>query len=106
MQKPQPSLIARDHTVLGVCEALGEDFGFNPLYLRITLSVLLLWNPTVIFSAYLSTGLAVFLLRLLVPDPRPAAGVEKHSVAWPAATSAAESDEPEEQQVAALRIAA
>jgi phage shock protein PspC (stress-responsive transcriptional regulator) len=106
MQKPQPSLIARDHTVLGVCEALGEDFGFNPLYLRITLSVLLLWNPSVIFGAYLSAGLVVLLLRLLVPDPRPAAGVEKHGVAGAAATSAAASGEPEEQQESALRIAA
>ena len=29
------SPIRRAHTILGVCEALGDDFGFNPLYLRI-----------------------------------------------------------------------
>ena len=31
------SIIARDDTLLGVCFALGEDFGFNPVYLRVPL---------------------------------------------------------------------
>ena len=28
----------RAHTILGVCEAIGEDFGFNPAWLRIPLA--------------------------------------------------------------------
>ena len=35
MQTTQTSLIARDDTFLGVCQALGDDLGFNPLWLRL-----------------------------------------------------------------------
>ena len=70
MQKIQPSLIARPHTLLGICEAIGEDFGFNPLYLRIILAVSLLWKPPVTLGVYVALGVLVLLTRLLVPDPR------------------------------------
>jgi phage shock protein PspC (stress-responsive transcriptional regulator) len=68
MQTSQPPLWARDHTLLGVCEALGEDFGFNPLFLRIPLAVLLLWNPTAVVGAYVVMGLLVLASRLAIPD--------------------------------------
>ena len=87
MQTSQPPLWARDHTLLGVCEALGEDFGFNPLCLRIPLAVLLLWNPTVVIAAYLCAGLIVMASRWAVPDPRRAVA----ETAAPAA-EAAEAD--------------
>jgi len=70
MQKIQPSLIARPHTLLGICEAIGEDFGFNPVYLRIILAVSLLWKPPVTVGVYVGLGVLVLLTRLLVPDPR------------------------------------
>jgi len=70
MQTVQPSPIARDHTLLGVCEALGEDFGFNPFYLRLPAAVLLLWNPTVIVAVYLAVGMLVATSRFLVREPR------------------------------------
>lgn len=28
----------RAHTILGVCEALGEDFGINPIWFRVPLA--------------------------------------------------------------------
>ena len=34
----------RGDTMLGACEALGQDFGFNPNWLRIVLGSLVLWN--------------------------------------------------------------
>ena len=40
----EPALPFRSDTILGVCEALGQDFGFNPTYLRIALASLVLWN--------------------------------------------------------------
>ena len=74
MNDAQPALPLRDHTILGVCEALGEDFGFNPVFLRVPLAVLLLWNPEVIVAAYLGMGAIVLVSRWLVPEPRkPAA---------------------------------
>jgi phage shock protein C len=66
----QPSLIARDHTLLGICEGLGEDFGFNPLYLRVTFAVGLLWNPLAMIGAYAALGAVVLVSRLLAPNPR------------------------------------
>lgn len=72
MQASQPSLFARDHTILGVCEGLGEDFGFNPVYLRIAFALPLLVNPVAVIGAYLGAGAIVFVSRLLSPNPRPA----------------------------------
>jgi phage shock protein PspC (stress-responsive transcriptional regulator) len=73
MQTSQPSLIARDHTLLGVCEALGEDFGFNPVFLRVPFAALLLVNPAAVVATYLALGVVVFLTRWISPNPRPAA---------------------------------
>jgi phage shock protein C len=72
MQSPQPSLFARSDTLFGVCQALGEDLGFNPLYLRISLGVLLLWNPTIVLGAYVAMGVVVAISRLAFPRPRAA----------------------------------
>ena len=42
MHAAQPSLFRRPDTFFGVCEALGEDFGFNPIFLRVTFAGFLL----------------------------------------------------------------
>ncbi len=76
MQNVQPSLFARDHTFFGVCEGLGEDFGFNPLYLRVALPVPLFFFPAETIAAYVAAGLLVLLTRLLFPDPRIAVAQE------------------------------
>lgn len=70
MTVSQPNLIARDDTFLGVCEALGEDFGFNPIYLRVALGIGLIWNPLAVIAAYLAAGAVVALSRLVAPNPR------------------------------------
>lgn len=70
MESAPQSLFARNDTMFGVCEALGEDFGFNPLFLRITLAVLLLWNPVLILSSYAAAGVAIALSRWLFPTAR------------------------------------
>lgn len=94
MQTSQPSLIARDHTILGVCEAIGEDFGFNPMFLRVPLAALLLLNPTAVVCTYLGLGVLVFLTRWVSPNPRqaePAAAVPADSAGRP------EASEPREE---------
>jgi phage shock protein PspC (stress-responsive transcriptional regulator) len=70
MQQVQPSVFARDHTFFGVCEAIGEDFGFNPLWLRLVLPVLLFINPAATIGFYLAAGALILATRLLVPNPR------------------------------------
>jgi phage shock protein PspC (stress-responsive transcriptional regulator) len=90
MQESRSNLFTSDDTLFGVCEALGQDFGFNPIYLRVTLAVLLLWNPAVVVGTYLAAGVVIAATRFLFPNPR----------AVPSATpmqrvqAAAASDEP------------
>lgn len=59
--------------LLGICACLGEDLGFNPLYLRIALAGGLLWNPWAMVGAYAAAGVVVLATRLLFPNPRRAA---------------------------------
>lgn len=67
MQGPL-SFLSDERNLFGVCAALGHDFGFNPLFLRVVLGVSLLWNPEVVISAYLVTGVVVYLSHWLFPD--------------------------------------
>ena len=67
-----PSIIARDDTLLGVCHAIGEDFGFNPLYLRILFAVVLFWSPLGAFAGYAVLGAIVGFSRWAAPDPSAA----------------------------------
>lgn len=70
------SIIARDDTLLGVCFALGEDFGFNPFYLRLLLAVTVLWSLPAAIGAYAALGLLVAVSRWLAPNPVRAGTVE------------------------------
>ena len=99
MQTVQPALPMRNHTVLGVCEGLGEDFGFNPVYLRIVFGALLVWQPVYDVGVYLAVGCLVLISRLLVPTRRrTAAAVTAEAGAAPAAVA---EEAPEALPVAA-----
>lgn len=65
------SIVARDDTLLGVCFALGEDFGFNPVYLRVLLAVIVLWSLPAALGAYAALGTLVAVSRWIAPDPLP-----------------------------------
>jgi phage shock protein PspC (stress-responsive transcriptional regulator) len=69
-QENQVALPLRSHTILGVCEAIGEDFGFNPVFLRIPLATSVIWNPLIAIGAYFALGAAVLVSRLLAPKPQ------------------------------------
>ena len=66
-QENSVALPLRSHTILGVCEAIGEDFGFNPVFLRIPFAASVVYSPTMAIGAYLALGLAVLASRLLFP---------------------------------------
>jgi phage shock protein C len=70
MQTVQTNLFARDDTFLGVCQAIGEDFGFNPNWLRVVFGVTLLLNPVAAFVGYFGAGALVLVSRLVFPNPR------------------------------------
>jgi phage shock protein PspC (stress-responsive transcriptional regulator) len=62
------ALPLRDHTILGVCEAIGEDFRFNPIWLRVPLAASVLISLKYAIVAYLLLGLVVLGSRLLFPN--------------------------------------
>ena len=64
----EPALPLRSDTFLGVCEAIGQDLGFHPNWLRIPFAAMILWNPAVIIGAYLALGCVVAGTRLAFPD--------------------------------------
>jgi phage shock protein PspC (stress-responsive transcriptional regulator) len=66
------NLLTRDDTFFGVCQALGEDFGFSPNVLRIGLALGIFWSPMLMIGLYAGAALVVLVSRLLVPEPRPA----------------------------------
>ena len=86
------NVLTRDDTFLGICEAIGEDFGFNANWLRLALGVGLLLNPMASIAAYACAGIVVGATRLIAPNPRRA--VE------PAETNEAEAAEPEQPELA------
>lgn len=75
----------RNDTILGICEAIGEDFGFNPLWLRLAFIGPLFWQPALTVAAYLALGLVVAASRYLFPrrtvaieaTPQPAEAIEQ-----------------------------
>ena len=84
MQSVQPNPFTRDDTMLGVCQAIGDDLGFNPTILRAAFAVPVLWNPMIAVGIYLALGLAVLVSRLIVREPRRA-----KAIGVPAAEAAA-----------------
>ena len=66
-QVKQIALPLRSHTILGVCEAIGEDFGFSPILLRVPFAAAVLWSPLYAIGAYFALGLVVLASRLLFP---------------------------------------
>ena len=71
MTKTTP-LPLRNDTLLGVCEAIGRDFGFNPLWLRLAFIAPLFFAPTMTILAYFGLGAVVALINWFSPD-QPAA---------------------------------
>ena len=70
--EPYVALPMRSHTILGVCEGLGEDLGINPVWFRIPLAAMVLWSPLIAFGTYFALGAVVLASRLLFPRSKAA----------------------------------
>ena len=66
------ALPLRSDTILGVCQAIGEDFGFHPNWLRILFASALLASPAIVIGTYLGLGVLVAASRLIFPRRVPA----------------------------------
>ena len=95
----EPALPFRGDTILGVCEALGQDLGINANWLRVPFAALLLWNAEVVVACYLGLGVVVALSRWLFPVERRGVAASKVPSDQPAAAR-------EPQKVDELAIAA
>ena len=81
------NLFLRDDTVTGTCQAIGEDFGFNPDWLRVAFGVAVLFSFTYAVAVYLALAAIVVVSRTLAPRKLAApadAGDVKASEAAPA----------------------
>ena len=76
-QDNQVALPLRSHTILGVCEAIGEDFGFSPIFLRVPFAATVLYSPTWAIVAYFALGAVVLASRMLFPRPKPVQAPEQ-----------------------------
>ena len=59
----QPALVHQDN-LLGVCHAIGDAFGFNPLYLRLVFMLAVMLNAQGALIAYAVGAAAVLLAKL------------------------------------------
>lgn len=68
MTAKKTPLPLRNDTILGVCEAIGQDFGFNPLWLRLAFIAPLFVAPMATVMTYLGLGAVVAVVRYFVGD--------------------------------------
>ena len=68
MSTGNTNLLFRNDTVLGVCEAIGQDFGFHPNWLRLTLASLFYFFPMAVIGTYVGLGVIVAFTRWIAPD--------------------------------------
>jgi phage shock protein PspC (stress-responsive transcriptional regulator) len=64
----QTPLPLRHDTILGVCEAIGQDFGFNPIWLRLAFIAPIFVAPMAAIAAYLGLGAIVATTRYFAPN--------------------------------------
>jgi phage shock protein C len=74
MTAASPTFLGRSDTFFGVCEALGQDLGFNANWLRIALGVGVLFAPVAVIATYAVLAAAVMVSRIVVPVAKPASG--------------------------------
>lgn len=93
MNRSHNVFLGRNDTMLGICEAVGQDLGFNPDWLRIALGIALLFNPLGVVAAYAALGIAVFASRLVAPS-KPQRQSVPLAAQVPAAVAVNDADEP------------
>lgn len=96
MPNAKTNLVLRNDTVLGVCEAIGQDFGFHPNWLRLALASLFYFFPMGVIGTYLGLGVVVAFTRWFAPD-----GVEAAAPGLAAIEGGAKQEEAEQVALAA-----
>lgn len=89
----------RPDTFFGICEAVGQDFGFNPLWLRLAFVPPVFFAPQYAFIAYAVLGLVVLASRLLFPAKADAVVASIAAPALVAAAPAPKCAEPADERL-------
>ena len=92
MTNENSNLFSRQDTFFGICEAVGQDFGFNPLWLRLALGAAFVLQPVGVVVSYLALGLVVLVSRLAFPS---SAKPKQQQVALPQAPDRAAAEDGE-----------
>jgi phage shock protein C len=100
-EEDRTALPLRPDTFLGVCEAIGQDLGINPNWLRIAFAPVILVSPMAAIGAYLALGIMVALSRWLFPAEHKAAAAKLEAVASNEAPASVENVESEEKELLA-----
>lgn len=98
MENETTNLFRRHDTFFGICEAVGQDFGFNPLWLRLAFVAPLFFFPVQTFAGYFGLGIVVLASRLLFPAKTIATA---RSEAVPVEPAARQIDQTEDLALAA-----
>jgi phage shock protein PspC (stress-responsive transcriptional regulator) len=98
MDNETTNLFRRRDTFFGICEAVGQDFGFNPLYLRLAFIAPLFFFPAQTFAGYFGLGIVVLASRLIFPA--------KSAAAVQPVLSVTEGSEPQADRAEDLALAA
>jgi phage shock protein C len=82
---PTDNVFLRNDTIFGACQAIGDDFGFNPNYIRVPLAAAMLASPMGAIAFYLGLSVLVLASRMLfrskeAPATAGAAAVAEHHV--------------------------
>ena len=86
MENQTDNLFSRRDTFFGICESVGQDFGFNPLWLRLAFVAPIFFFPVQTFAAYFLLGGLVLASRLMFPNKAAPAAQPALTVAAPAAS--------------------
>jgi len=74
------SYFNRPDTMLGVCQAIGEDMGISPNWIRVAFAVAFFFYPWQAALAYVGLGALGALLRRVWPDEVASSDAEARAV--------------------------
>lgn len=92
----------RSDTLFGICEAIGQDFNINPLWIRLAIVPAIFFAPVLTLGVYLAAGVAVLASRLMFPVKAVAEAVATPAAATPAAAAVPQTARQDEDTPFAL----
>lgn len=58
--------------LFGICNAVGEDLGFNPLWLRLVFASTFIFDPVVVITSYFALGAFILFAQIVFPRSKQA----------------------------------